>query len=342
MRRRLVILSILLLAGSTAILSVPGLRAAADQASSVSPGWLLGAVALELASCLSFLGIFRRFFGELPAREARRLAWIEMGSGALLPGGGVGSLAVGGVLLRRSGMSTRTIIERSSGLFFLTSAANVLAMEGAALLLALGRGPGSHGGPLTAIPAAVGVAAVGVVLALPRSRWHRGGRSRALRSVVDGIRQAERELIRPHWRLMGALGYLGFDIAVLGLTCAAVGHPVGTPALVLGYIIGYAANALPVPGGIGVLEGGLIGALVLYGTPVMPATAAVLLYHTIAFWIPSLGGTVAYTLTLTRQPAPPASRSVDVLERSFRYGRRSWPERASSGSSKPASDSCVG
>ena len=53
-------------------------------------------------------------------------------------------------------------------------------------------------------------------------------------------------------------------------------------------MIGYAANSLPVPGGIGVLDGGLVAALVLYGTPVMPATAAVLIYHTIAFWIPSM------------------------------------------------------
>jgi uncharacterized membrane protein YbhN (UPF0104 family) len=229
-------------------------------------------------------------------------------------------------------MPTRAVIERSSGLFFLTSGTNVLAMEGAALLLALGLGPGSHGVPLTAIPAAVGAAAVGAALALPRSRWYRGGRSRALRSVVDGIRQAEREVIRPHWRLIGALGYLGFDIAVLGLTCAAVGHPVGTPALVLAYIIGYVANALPVPGGIGVLEGGLVGALVLYGTPVMPATAAVLLYHTIAFWIPSLGGAIAYGLTVARRRAPTGSGSptVHVLERSFRYRGASWPDHANS------------
>ncbi|HET7049416.1 MAG TPA: hypothetical protein VFI54_14230 [Solirubrobacteraceae bacterium] len=65
----------------------------------------------------------------------------------------------------------------------------------------------------------------------------------------------------------------------------------------LAYIIGYAANSLPVPGGIGVLEGGLVGALLLYGDPMVPATAAVLLYHTIAFWIPSLGGAIAYVLT---------------------------------------------
>ena len=54
------------------------------------------------------------------------MAWSQMGSGALLPGGGVGSLAVGGWLLHLAGMSARQIVRRSSGLFFLTSAINVL------------------------------------------------------------------------------------------------------------------------------------------------------------------------------------------------------------------------
>ena len=296
LKRRLITVGLLLVAGGTAILAVPGLHDAARRASSANLALLAGAVGLELASCVSFLAIFRRFFAELPAPEARRLAWIEMGSGALLPGGGVGSLAAGGMLLRRGGMSLRQIVEKSSGLFFLTSGTNVLALEGGAVLLALGVGGSPNGLPLTVIPAALGVAGVVLVLAIPRSRWHRGGQSRAVGSVVDGIRHAELELVRPHWRLLGALGYLGFDIAVLGLTCAGVGHPVGVPALVLAYIIGYAANTLPVPGGIGVLEGGLVGALVLYGAPAMPATAAVLLYHTIAFWIPSLGGAIAYGL----------------------------------------------
>ena len=44
------------------------------------------------------------------------------------------------------------------------------------------------------------------------------------------------------------------------------------------------------------LPGGLVGALVLYGAPVVPATAAVLIYHTISFWIPSFGGAIAYFL----------------------------------------------
>jgi uncharacterized membrane protein YbhN (UPF0104 family) len=296
-KRRLITLTLLLVAGGTALLAVPGLNDALAQASTIAPLWLVGAVALELASCVCFLAIFRRFFDELPAPGARRLAWIEMGSGALLPGGGVGALAAGGVLLRRGGMSTRQVVEKSSGLFFLTSATNTLALVGAGLLLAAGIGGGRHSLLLTALPAVVGAAGAVFVLAIPRSRWHHSGRNRALRSVVDGIQQAEQELVRPHWRLLGALGYLGFDIAVLGLLCAGIGHPIAVPALVLAYVLGYAANSLPVPGGIGVLEGGLVGALVLYGAPVVPATAAVLLYHAIAFWIPSLGGAIAYGLT---------------------------------------------
>lgn len=163
LKRRLLTVAVLLVAGGTALLAVPGLNDAAPKASSVNVLWLAGAVGLELASCASFLAIFRRFFADLPAPEARRLAWIEMGSGALLPGGGVGSLAAGGLLLRRGGMSVRQIVERSSGLFFLTSGTNVLALEGGALLLGLGVGGGPHGLPLTVIPAAIGVAGVALV-----------------------------------------------------------------------------------------------------------------------------------------------------------------------------------
>jgi uncharacterized membrane protein YbhN (UPF0104 family) len=315
LRRRLITLATLLVAGATALLAVPGLRVAASRAGHIGPGWLVGAVALELASCVSFLAIFRRFFIELPGPLARRLAWVEMGSGALLPGGGIGSLAAGALLLRRQGMSTRRIVEKSSGLFFLTSGTNVVALEGGALLLALGFGSGPHGLLAWGVPAMIGLVGATAVIAIPHTRWHRSGRSKRLRYVVDGISQAEQELLRPDWRLLGALGYLGFDIAVLGVTCAAVGYPIGIPALVLAYIIGYAANTLPVPGGIGVLEGGLVGALVLYGTPVAPATAGVLIYHTIAFWIPSLGGALAYAMVTVagRAPRPqaPVSRGCE-------------------------------
>jgi hypothetical protein len=64
---------------------------------------------------------------------------------------------------------------------------------------------------------------------------------------------------------------------------------------VLGYTVGYLANALPIPGGVGVLDAGLTGALVLYGASPARAAAAVLVYHAVAFWIPALGGVIAYS-----------------------------------------------
>jgi hypothetical protein len=83
---------------------------------------------------------------------------------------------------------------------------------------------------LTVLPATVGIVGAALVLAVPRTSWHRSGRSRALAGVVDGIQEAGVELVRPHWRLLGAFGYLGFDIAVLGLTFAGLGHPIGARA----------------------------------------------------------------------------------------------------------------
>jgi len=79
----------------------------------------------------------------------------------------------------------------------------------------------------------------------------------------------------------------------------------------LGYSIGYAANALPVPGGIGVLDAGLTGALVLYGVSPVHAAAAVIVYHAIAFWVPGLGGLLAYLRLrprLLRTGAPTPAR----------------------------------
>jgi hypothetical protein len=53
MKRRLVTVAVLLVAGGTALLAVPGLHEAARMASSVNPLWLIGGVGLELASCIS-------------------------------------------------------------------------------------------------------------------------------------------------------------------------------------------------------------------------------------------------------------------------------------------------
>jgi uncharacterized membrane protein YbhN (UPF0104 family) len=284
------------------LLAAPPLRGVARQIAQLHAGWIAGAVALELASCAAFVVVFRLFFDRVPAGPARELAWAEQGSGALLPGGGVGALAVGGWLLRRAGMSRSAIIDRSSALFFLTSAVNVAALVGAGALLAASGAAGALDLVRTVAPIAGGLAASAAVLAVP-SLLRRSPEGRWPVWLVDlaaGIDRARRSVRRPSWRLLGAAGYLGFDIAALGATFAATGHPLPLAPLVLGYLIGYLANLIPIPGGFGVLEGGLAGALIAYGAPAPQAAAAVIAYHAIAFWIPSLGGLIGFALLRRR------------------------------------------
>jgi hypothetical protein len=138
-----------------------------------------------------------------------------------------------------------------------------------------------------------------------------GDRRPWLVELAAGIREAKAAAARPNWRIAGALGYLGFDIAVLWATLRGLGYAPAIGALVVAYLAGYLATWLPIPGGLGVLDGGLAGALVLYGMPPTTAAAAVLVYHAIALWVPSLGGLIAYALLRRRlvvaDPEPEAA-----------------------------------
>jgi uncharacterized membrane protein YbhN (UPF0104 family) len=297
LRRRMVTLGLLALCVIGALLAVPDLRPVAREIGDVSPVLVAAAIILEVASCASFVVIFRLFFRSVPTVEAHELAWAQEGAGALLPGGGVGSVAVGGWLLHLAGMPTRQIVQRSSGLFFLTSAVNVLTLGAAGLVLLPGFADGPHDVLRAGLPIVAAAAVIALVLGLPRlTRGISGEHRRAawLDDIAVGIPAARHALARPSWRLLGAVGYLLFDIAVLWTTFAAVGPLPPLAPLVIAYLAGYLANAIPVPGGIGVLDGGLVGALALYGLPVTHAAAAVLVYHAIAFWTPTLGGTLAY------------------------------------------------
>lgn len=310
-RSRLGALALLVALLVALLLSVPGLRPVVDALGDMRPGWIAVAVALEVLSCLSFVVVFRLFFPGVPARAARRLAWSEMGSGALLPGGGVVGVAVGGWLLRLAGMPTDQVVRRSSGLFFLTSGASALALAGAGVA---GVAFGPHDLARSGLPIVGAVAATLGVLALP-ALTRRLGVQRGWRAdAADGIVLARRALVRPRWRVLGALGYLLFDIAVLWATFAALGVHAPLAALVLAYVIGYLGNLVPLPGGVGVLDAGLVGALVLYGLPATDAGAAVLVYHAIAFWIPGAGGALAYGLLRRRLadavPGDPGSASA--------------------------------
>jgi hypothetical protein len=58
--------------------------------------------------------------------------------------------------------------------------------------------------------------------------------------------------------------------------------------------VGMLVNTLPLPGGIGGVEGGLIGAFLAFGVNPSLAVLAVLAYRTISYWLPTVPGVIAY------------------------------------------------
>jgi uncharacterized membrane protein YbhN (UPF0104 family) len=183
-------------------------------------------------------------------------------------------------------------VRRSTALFLLTSAVNVVTVVPAALVWSA-----HHDGRADALVPLVGACTLltlAAVVARRASPVPRAGRPAWIGLIGVGVHDAWQILLAPRWRLAGALGYLWFDIAALWAVFAATGHVPPVAALVLGYLIGQLANALPVPGGIGVLDAGLAAALVLYGADPAAAVAAVLVYHALVSWIPGIGGLFAF------------------------------------------------
>ena len=279
------------------LLAVPGLGAVGHRVTHADWGWLMLGAGLELASCVGYVLAFQGIFNEIPARFAALVATAEQAFGAVVPVGGAGGIAAGGWLLSRAGLPLGAIAERSAVLFLLTSATNVVTLVLAGAGLAIGVLPGPRDLLLSAVPAGAGLAVLILFVGLARFGLGAGStlRSGALRATARASVTTARVIRRPGWRLaVGALTYLFCDVAVLWLAIHALGYEVPVAPLVLAYLIGYLANAIPIPGGVGVLDGGLAGALLLYHVPASAALGGVLLYHTLALWIPAPSGTVGF------------------------------------------------
>jgi uncharacterized membrane protein YbhN (UPF0104 family) len=311
------------------ISTLPGLDEVRERFAHAEPIWLVALFFLEVASCLSYVVAFRGVFcTRLGWRFSYEIGMAEQGTNVLVPAGGVGGLALGAWALRQGGMSRDRIARRSVAFFVLTSAPNFLCAALFGLALATEVLPG--GGPpiVTWALGGLAVAAILLVAVLPRilrqvgpeasdaaeDENRRAGAGRFIRraavTVADGVHDAAGLLrARQSYALFGAIGYMALDVAALATAFAAFGGTPPLAAFVFAYVIGQLGGLLPLPGGIGGIDGGLIGALTLYGSPLSQATAAVLAYRVVQLGIPAILGSVAFVQlrrTLVREEAPAA------------------------------------
>jgi uncharacterized protein (TIRG00374 family) len=282
--------------------ALPGLDDISRPLSHASAGWLVAAVGLEYLSCVGYVLTILLAFPRGRTIPTARLAWAELAANAVLPAGGLGGLGLGAWVLTRKGVPSARIAERSTVVFMLTSAASVVALVVVGLGLGLGLLPGPHSAALTFLPAAIGLAVFTVALASARAAERIAGVSRrprvtsTLTALARGVHATNAELRRGNWKLCGPLGYFVFDVATLAATFAAIGVHPPLAAIAMAHLVGQLAASIPIPGGIGAVDGGLVAALVLYGVDLAPATAAVLLYRAIALMLPALLGTIAFLI----------------------------------------------
>jgi glycosyltransferase 2 family protein len=298
-RRAAVAVGLLCVLGLIAWLA-PGLGQVRSLIGQADPAWLVLAVGLEVASSLSYVAMFRPVFcRRMSWRSSAEIGLSELAVGSIVPASGAGGIALGAWILSRFGMPGATIARRSVAFLLIKSSVNFVAVAVIGLLMLAGVGP-HRSAALTLLPAVLAVAAlVGVPWLAMRSARVAQGRSgrvhKAATAIADGTREAGRLLRTGDPRLIGgAIGYWLFDNLVLLAAFHAFGASPPVIIVLMAYLIGQLGGALPIPGGLGGIDGGLIGTLIVYGVPAAPAAAAVLLYRVILFWVPLVMGLPAF------------------------------------------------
>jgi uncharacterized protein (TIRG00374 family) len=319
-RRRLLISVAVIVLGLVGLyLLVPklaGLERTWGQLRHGDPLWLGVAAALEACSIASYAALFEAVFGcGVPRVDWRVSVEIPLAGIAairLLAAAGAGGVAVTVWALRHAGMTGRAIGARMVANLVIQYAIYLLALIVCGLGLWTGLFAGGGSFALTILPA-IAAAGLGLLVLsiglLPQDFERRlqrlaGRRDRAGRlarrlasvpaTVAVGVRTAI-ELVRQRpLSVLAAIGYWGFDVAVLGLSLRAFGAVVSPAVIVMAYFLGTVGSLLPLPGGIGGVEGGMIGALAAFGTPGGQAVVGVLAYRAISFWLPTLPGIGGY------------------------------------------------
>jgi uncharacterized protein (TIRG00374 family) len=295
------------------------------------PWWLALAFAFTLLSfggyVVLFHGVFVRAGSRIDWRASYQITMASLAATRLFAAGGAGGVVLTAWALRRAGMPARQVADSTVAFLVLTYVVYMVALIvcGLGLRLEVLSGPDPVG--VTLVPALFGIVALGIgaMIALVPTDFERRLRGWANRSgrlakiaqrlatipasLSAGVREAWSHAGSRDPALLGAIAYWGFNIAVLWAAFHAFGDAPPFGVLVMGYFVGMFGNLLPLPGGVGGVDGGMIGAFAAFGVDFGLATVAVLTYRAFAFWLPTIPGAIAYfqlrktVATWRRQPA---------------------------------------
>lgn len=303
------------------VVVLPTVEAAAQNLVGADPWWVALAAGCEAVSFVAFAALHHRLLHAAGVRvRLREVTMVALAANALhqtVPGGAALSTAYTFKKRREWGAS--------NAITTWTLVAGGVATSLALAAIALGSALVVGGRPTSVfwiVVQVLGVAALGVgtVLVARRPQLLVAAGSAGLR-LVNRARRRPRdagvealgeqiaalsliELRGPGRAVVTVTALLNWfgHIACLAASCAAVGADGMTLALVL---VAYAAataasSAALLPGGLGLVDGALLAALVAGGVPSHPALAAVLLYRLISFIGVAIVGWIAWLVVHTR------------------------------------------
>ena len=298
---------------------------ALERAFTADPAWVVAAAGFEVLSFAGYVALLAYVAGRGTARFGLAQSYRTTLAGAaatrLLPTAGAGGAALTLWTLRKAGHSGRAGVRTLLTFLVLLYAVFLGAILASGVLVAAGAA-GDGATALAVVPATLAAVAIAVAVTLGLRPTRRTGRVAQAGAVLgEAVRDATALVRGRSPRLLGAVAWWGFDIAVLWAMFNAVGTPPPVLVLVLGYFLGQVANTVPVPGAA---SGGLIGVMLAFGVAPDLALAGVLAYRAIAIWLPApfglhaLAGLRRDAARWAAEDAPVADEPVAVPARAPR------------------------
>ena len=294
-----------------------GLRQTWDRIGHGAPGWLAAAFVCELLSFGGYVALFRCVFvrgasARIDWRSSYEITMAGLAATRLFASAGAGGVALTAWALRRSGLDRRAVAAGMVAFITLLYTVFMAALVVFGLALRTGLLPGGGAIAVTIVPAGFGALVIAIAILCTRlptqlerqikAVSRRTARGAALKRALtglpsligDGVRGAVAIIRARDPLVLGAVAWWAFDIATLWASFNAFGAAPPIGVVVMAYFLGMFGNLLPLPGGIGGVDGGMIGAFLAFGVSGSLAVVAVLVYRGFAFWLPTIPGAVAY------------------------------------------------
>ena len=278
------------------------------------PEWTVAALLLTVGMFGGYVAMFRGVFvrggSRIGWRESYQITMAGLAASRLFAAGGAGGLVLTAWALRRSGMRRRTVADKTIAFLVLTYLPYAAAVVVCGFGLHWGVLRGEDPFTLTFVPAVVGVVLLAIAFAIAfiptdlQRRMRPFGKGRVARltqqlaeapaATSAGVRDALEHLRSRDPALLGAVLFWAFQIAVLWAAFHAFGNAPPVAVLTQAFFVGMLGNLLPMPGGVGGVEGGMIGSFAAFGVDSGLAVVAVLVYRAFTFWLPLVPGVIAY------------------------------------------------